>query len=104
MFLKNLMCKGYGYFFFNFVIYNVCLDCHCCLSLSMADLFSFFPFSLKCVVLRLFLLQFCFSPLLTLTPHTISGCPAFRTLSSSCSFGEFTTSAFPLQAVRSKFH
>ncbi|XP_053162684.1 arf-GAP domain and FG repeat-containing protein 1 isoform X3 [Hemicordylus capensis] len=26
---------------------------------------------------------------------------AFRTLSSSCSFGEFTTSAFPLQAVRS---
>ncbi|XP_053246082.1 arf-GAP domain and FG repeat-containing protein 1 isoform X15 [Podarcis raffonei] len=29
---------------------------------------------------------------------------AFRTLSSSCSFGEFTTSAFPLQAVRSKFH
>nr|XP_060623814.1 arf-GAP domain and FG repeat-containing protein 1 isoform X9 [Anolis sagrei ordinatus] len=29
---------------------------------------------------------------------------AFRTLSSSCSFGEFTTSAFPLQAMRSKFH
>ncbi|NXV99894.1 AGFG1 protein, partial [Fregetta grallaria] len=28
---------------------------------------------------------------------------AFRTLSSSCSFGEFT-SAFPLQAVHSKFH
>ncbi|XP_062832674.1 arf-GAP domain and FG repeat-containing protein 1 isoform X15 [Anolis carolinensis] len=26
---------------------------------------------------------------------------AFRTLSSSCSFGEFTTSAFPLQAMRS---
>ncbi|KAB1278578.1 Arf-GAP domain and FG repeat-containing protein 1 [Camelus dromedarius] len=30
--------------------------------------------------------------------HIISGCPAFRMLSSSCSFGEFT-SAFPLQAT-----
>ncbi|XP_070609424.1 arf-GAP domain and FG repeat-containing protein 1 isoform X5 [Erythrolamprus reginae] len=29
---------------------------------------------------------------------------AFRTLSSSCSFGDFTTSAFPGQAMRSKFH
>lgn len=47
--------------------------------------------------------QFSFFFPLTFIIYIISGCPAFRILSSSCSFGEFT-SAFPLQAAHSKLH
>ncbi|XP_077641767.1 arf-GAP domain and FG repeat-containing protein 1 isoform X2 [Lonchura striata] len=49
---------------------------------------------------KLFFQIFFLPSYVNFNPHTISGCPAFRTLSSSCSFGEFT-SAFPLQAVHS---
>ena len=55
-----------------------------------------------CCLKRLFF-QFSSPPSLTFIFYVISGCPAFSVLSSSCSFGEFT-SAFPLQAAHSKFY
>lgn len=74
-----------------------------CLDLWLTDfLFLFFFFWVWCCF-KLFFQIFFLPSYVNFNPHTISGCPAFRTLSSSCSFGEFT-SAFPLQAVHSKFH
>lgn len=61
-----------------------------------------FPSTLNSVHMsESFFFQFSFFFSLIFVIYVLSGCPAFRMLSSSCSFGEFT-SAFPLQATHSK--
>lgn len=70
-----------------------------CLDLWLITFLSTFS-SVYC--LKSFSFNFLFFFPLNFIIYIISGCPAFRMLSSSCSFGEFT-SAFPLQATNSKF-